>query len=343
MANEKVSQMIPLTAAELASDDVFLVVDTSIKQSKKISTLDLLAYFESTGSFNAVTSTTSISASHVPGSGVEGIVLSASHANFSDTASFALNVAGASNIITGSLIPITSSYSKTSSFLLLDAGGSVNGTASFALTSSFVNLSKSSSFLIYNAGLNNGTSSYATASGRSDTSSFNISSSHAIFSDTSSISITSSFCQSSSVTITSSFLINNYNPIKAWATITWSLGVQYPQIYQNFNIASCSYLTQFPQIGNNTYFILPTTWSQFSVTFTNSVPTTNYTLIGTGCQPFGNPEPAWVTFHPVYSNRTINGFTMSIATQGTNDWYTALSASYPNGENAYISFQILGL
>src|ERR1035437_2187386 len=160
MANEKVSQMTQLSAAEVASDDLLLITDISARESKRITTSDFLKYIESTGSFNVYHSSLADSASYVLGSNVNGIIKSSSYSlnsdtssysiksilsdtsSYSKTASFALNTIGSgTTIITGSTYPITSSWSiesilsKTSSFLQY-VNGTSNGTASCALSSS---------------------------------------------------------------------------------------------------------------------------------------------------------------------------------------------------------------
>ena len=163
MANEKVSQMTSLTAAEVAGGDLFLITDMSAQESKKITASDMLLYIQTTGSFNAITAVNAETASHLLPIGRNITVTSSSYSETSsyshlagnvihaDTASFAYT---ASYVDLGSLSEVaTASYLKYT--------GVPNGTASYSLTSSFVNLAKTSSFLLYTPGLNNGTSSYS--------------------------------------------------------------------------------------------------------------------------------------------------------------------------------------
>ena len=199
MANEKVSQMTPLSAAEVAFNDLFYIIDTSQKQSKQIAAQDLLTYIEATGSFNAVTSQTAVSASHVPGSGVDGIVVSAS---------YALNTS-VSNLTTGSLLPMTSSQSQTASFLAFASNRS-NGTASMAISASSTVLATSASFLISLPGVTNGTASFALSSSQAATSSY---------SNVSNSTISSSFA---TTTVTASFANSIANPIPAGTVITFA-------------------------------------------------------------------------------------------------------------------------
>jgi hypothetical protein len=70
--NEKVSNLTELTAAEIQSNDLFCIVDTSAKESKKMQSYQLSLYLSASGSLYAL------------------------HAITSDTASYALSVAGSS-------------------------------------------------------------------------------------------------------------------------------------------------------------------------------------------------------------------------------------------------------
>jgi len=107
MANEKVSQMPSLSAAEASVNDLLMIVDTSALESKKISMGDVITFISATGSFTATTAVSAQTASYVLGQNVSGqvqsasiaqTVVSASHANRADqsitaiTASFALSI-----------------------------------------------------------------------------------------------------------------------------------------------------------------------------------------------------------------------------------------------------------
>ena len=217
MANEKVSQMTALTAAELATADLFLITDVSAKESKKIAVGDVLTYIEATGSFHT---TNADSASYVPGSGVDGSVASSSYASLALTSSYAIRAGlanTASNALTASvtLTCVTSTTTAdTASFLLYQ--GFPNGTASFALTASKAVLSDTSSFLLYSSGINNGTASYSL------TSSFTISSSIAT---TASYAITSSYSVTSSLAVnslTASFIPGTTYGVPAGTVITYA-------------------------------------------------------------------------------------------------------------------------
>lgn len=207
MANEKVSQMTPLSAAELALDDVFLITDTSQKQSKKISAQDVLTYFEATGSFNAFHATTADTASFMSGVNVTGIVNSASHANISDSSSFstrAVLAVSASYAASASVVSVLSATTSSYSF--------TSDTSSLSNTASFISLAQSSSFLVSTPGVNNGTSSYSLNSLTTSTASFALSintASYANRSGTSDLSNTASF-------------VSPYNIMPAGTVITFA-------------------------------------------------------------------------------------------------------------------------
>jgi hypothetical protein len=116
------------------------------------------------------------------------------------------------------------------------------------------------------------------------------------------------------------------------------------KIADKYNISSIVSVDSFTK---GTYdpltFNLPVTYSQFAVTFTNAVPQPNYILIGSGVKLYGlgSNDKADVMIHPVYGNRTTSSFTMSVVTQGPNNFYTEVSASYSSGRTGYVTFQIL--
>jgi hypothetical protein len=163
IGNKRCSQLIQLTAAEVQPDDLFYIVDTSARESKKISADQLISYLNMSGSLYALYSVNSDTASFILGSGVFGAVSS------SLTSSFTTNAMSSS----WSANALSSSWSTTCSFSLngeigdaqtasfLKYQGVFNGTASYALSSSVVINAFTASFLQYNIGENNGTSSYS--------------------------------------------------------------------------------------------------------------------------------------------------------------------------------------
>lgn len=300
MPNEKVSQMTSLTAAEVANEDLLMIVDTSARESKKVSVGDMLTYIEATGSFNAIHAITSDTASYIIGSNVKGAVISSSFANttisasnsvradLARTASFALNIVTGSNFsfITGSTYPITASAAISSSY-------SVNST--------FASSSNVALNLKY-TGIPNGTASYAIMTPNADTASYTTLAASVI---SASYSLTSSYAVSSSFP----------SPIKAWAWVTWSVGVSLPQLYKQRNISQIKYLSTIVACAGNV------NWHNFGVTFTNAIDTTDYMLDGTTVSGiYGCGFNAHVLMSPTGS-RTVNGCTMSIAVDPTFTTY----------------------
>lgn len=162
MGNKRVSQLVALTPSEVSHGDLLLIIDTSAKESKKITISDISAYLNVSASITAYSAIFADTASFILGTGVFGAVLSASFADRAMSASMAdkASIANtASYALTASFVAGTVA-STTASFLRL-LPGAENGTASYAKTASFVNASKTSSFLLYTPGINNGTASYA--------------------------------------------------------------------------------------------------------------------------------------------------------------------------------------
>lgn len=340
MANERVSQLNELLAAELQTIDLFLITDMSLKESKKMELSSLILFLQNSASFNAVHAQYCESASYVPAAGVDGTVRSASYAIWSNSGSHALY---ADNVISASYadkahlsdsaswapaasIPTTASYALRSGYAdgagvayFLFYNGQPNGTASWAISSSYalttghVNQADTSSYLLYQ-GFPNGTASYALNS------------------------------ISSSTTVTASYALNFPSPtnyLKAFAQVTWSVGVALPQVTLQYNVGSFTYLNKTTAPGDAGTYIAPSTWSNFGVVFTTPLSNINYLVMGDGYQPPQLPERAGVVVYPnaSLSGRTVNGFTMSIVTQGPNDWYVASGTA----EVSYINFQVLGV
>jgi hypothetical protein len=341
MANEKVSQLTALTAAEIASEDIFLVGDVSARESKKMTSAELLLFVESSGSFNASSATNADTASYVLSSNVHGTVSSASYASTALSSSWAArsgNANTASIALTASYINNTSSLVASSSFLVYSAN---NGSASYAVNSNTSLNSSQSAFLVWSA--NNGSASFATRSffatsaSYSATSSISTTSSYA---STSSFLVSSSYAKSSSVSDTASYALSFNSIVKGWAMVTWSYGATgtQPSLYMNNNISTVRYVSNFT---DSTY-----AWYQYGIEFSNTLPSTDYIITGDSYSPYGNPERTSVIFHPVYSNRTTTSCTISIAinTNSTTAaaFFAGSSASYHNGENTYLAFQVYG-
>jgi hypothetical protein len=173
MGNKRVSQLVELTADAVSIDDLFLIIDTSARESKKIAVQNLFTYLNASGSLLAVHATFADTASYVLGSDVHGAVSSASYAQNATTAfsaSFAqnsINSVSASNaitaafaqfaivpseLVTGSTYPITASWAniaiitQTSSYLQYT--GISNGTASFAISAEDAEFAVTASYVV---------------------------------------------------------------------------------------------------------------------------------------------------------------------------------------------------
>ena len=339
MANERVSQLIELSANELQTNDLFLITDMSLKESKKLELSSLITFLQYSASWNAVHAIYSDSASYVPALGVDGTVRSASNAiwainsghsiiadscvsaSWADRSGHADSASWAPPPVIGvtssyALRAGLSDYAGTAYFLYYN--GQPNGTASWAISSSFalntghVNQADTSSYLLYQ-GFPNGTASYALNA------------------------------MSASFANTAAYALYSVSMVKAFAQITWSAGVALPQITVQSNIGSFTYLNKFTNAGQPSAYVAPSTWSQFSVVFATPLSNANYMVMGDGYQPYALQERAGIVVHPIWANKTIYGFTMSINSPNTSDFYVAVGGAYPNDEHGFINFVVLGL
>lgn len=188
MANKRVSELSPITAAELAANDLFLLADISEVESKQLTVTNLTNYLQVliTGSATSSVATNALTASYLLYQGFPNGTasfaftsshnLTSSHALWSHTSSYALLALSSSYSNTASYA-LTASYSLTSSVQLVYSSaycdyaqsasyliytpGVVNGTASYAITASKAITVETASFLNYTAGGNTGTASYA--------------------------------------------------------------------------------------------------------------------------------------------------------------------------------------
>jgi hypothetical protein len=340
--NERVSQLIELFAADLHSEDVFLLTDMSQRESKKLEMGQLLLFIESSGSFSAYNSAFADTASFVAAGNIYGNVAVANVASQSISSSWAARAVTSSysdlaaTSSYSSFCNITSTSTDTASFLKYL--GTHNGTASYAINAAAADSSTTAFNLFYN-GQPNGTASWAinsiTTSGTASFASRSFVSTTSSFASSSFAATSASFASSStssSFAVTSSYLIGAYtNPVKAWAQVTWSAGRATNALFKSFNISSMTFLN---------FFTNTDTWAQFGLVFTTPLTSTNYILIGTGDQPYANREPATVILHPVYANRTTTSCTMSVGTDNSA-FYTSTGGTYPNTEYGFIQFQII--
>jgi hypothetical protein len=165
--NKRVSQLVELTSEEIQPNDLFLIIDATARESKKIKASELDIWLHGSGSV-VVTAET---ASYILGTNVAGAVALANYAYSASTALLA-------NSASWSPFSISSSYALTASYALVASGsggssasssyliyvGSPNGTASYAIQSLTSFFSNTASYLSYFGG-NNGTASYAISAG----------------------------------------------------------------------------------------------------------------------------------------------------------------------------------
>jgi hypothetical protein len=169
MANARITELAPITSAELQQTDLFVLADVSAHESKKLSIQEFENFLITdidffTGSFY----------------GTASWATSASWVAIQDTASYAETSSVAYNAIDA----ISASYAKSASY---SYSGSYVLTASYALTSSvilsyssaYAQYSNTSSYLIYTPGTFNGTASFAVTSSNARTASFAVTSSNA--------------------------------------------------------------------------------------------------------------------------------------------------------------------
>jgi len=204
MSNKRVSELAPITMAELQPVDLLLLADVSSNESKKLTIQDVSGYILTDGSQvskltgslfgTASWAVNSKSASYLiytPGvfNGTASYALSSS---ISITSSFALYA----NSSSAALNAVSASWALSSSYAL---SASYVFSSSYANTSTLSEFAKSASYLIYTPGVFNGTASYALSSSVARSSSYALSSSYAR---------SSSYAFSSSYAITASYVSN---------------------------------------------------------------------------------------------------------------------------------------
>lgn len=323
MANEKVSQMVSLTAGEVASNDLFMIVDSSARESKKISVSDVITYFEATGSFSAH-ATLADTASYIQGANVAGVVNSASNAQSVASASHALN---ADNAITASFA-LSGGTSGTNGTTLFTGStyqitASAARSASYAVSSTFASSSIVAQNLQY-LGVPNGTASFA------------ISASSAVISITSSITthaISASLADTATtalIAVSASNVIGGANLVRAYSWVTWSgitgkFNTTANTLYQAYNISSFEYDSSFTTGSDTTDF--------FIVQFINPMSSTNYAYMGVASGFIAGAYTAQTVMLP-YRDRFTTGFTASVNVPTAQQTIFYASAS--------LTFQVIG-
>lgn len=159
--NKRVSQLVELTSAEVQSDDLLLIIDSTARESKRIRASEFAIWLEGTGSIIQLAET----ASYVKGSNVDGAVALATLANTASIATLAQTssqaISASYSVLSGTAsFALSSSSEHSNSASFLNYFGTPNGTASYSVHSANADASTVSSFLLY-FGVPNGTASYA--------------------------------------------------------------------------------------------------------------------------------------------------------------------------------------
>lgn len=169
MSNKRITELIPMPPATLASDDLFAIADVSIPETKKITTSDLASWIGASASLSINSASYSDTASFLVfrgmganSNGTASFAISSSWAHLAYSASFVIS---ASHVITASYCLsgcLTSSYAsgaihcETASYLLYQ--GFPNGTSSYSISSSRALFSNTSSYIQWFGGqVDNGT------------------------------------------------------------------------------------------------------------------------------------------------------------------------------------------
>ena len=164
IGNKKVSQLLNLTPAEVQSNDLFLIIDSSTKESKNIDASQLASWLNASGSIYAIHSISADTASYILGVNVVGPVALATLAataissSWADRSGYADTSNSSSNTITASFALNASGLSITSSYL--QYSGFPNGTSSYALSAGSAENVYTAAYLLYFGG-DNGTASYS--------------------------------------------------------------------------------------------------------------------------------------------------------------------------------------
>lgn len=169
MANKRLSELNELQAIDIQPDDLTLTTDVSVLESKKLRLQSLKNWIlNDPGSITASHATTSDSSSYLiytlgKSNGTASFSITASYvksSSWSDRSNISENANTASYVNSDNIHGTISNSinALTASHLIYQ--GYYNGSASYALTSSYVENSRSSSYIWY-TGIPNGTASYA--------------------------------------------------------------------------------------------------------------------------------------------------------------------------------------
>jgi hypothetical protein len=383
MANERVSQLNELAAGEIAADDVFLVTDTSARESKKFKAESLVSYVISSASFSAATAVLADTASYIDPNTV-GLIPSSS---YSISSSYALTAGNsntsttASHALTAASVEGTITNANSASFLLYS--GTPNGTASNARTSSYSLTALRSAFLVY-SGVNNGTASFSLTSSWTNAGS----ASHALMTDTASyIDAAVAQVNSASYSTTSSYSEYSNESSESMYSSTASYLMNYPGVdngtasYSDRGrlADSASYVDKdsptavksWAQVFWTTGYAAPQITASYNLTsitfldryatgnediyiygliFDSPMPSSNYMLLGNGNKFYGTTrESVSLMLFPENANRTTTTCTMSLMVPSGDVWFTATAGTAIVGgatytaQTASIMFTIFGV
>lgn len=179
MSNKRISELTPLTAAEMSNSDLFAIADVSVPETKKATIAEVAQWVANSASLSIPSASYSKSASFLLYSGnpngTSSFSISSSWSAFAYSASLVISASNArsssyaltASCVVGVISGVTAVLAYTASYL--DYTGAVNGTASYALSSSVANRSLTSSYVSWFGGsVDNGTvyrsisSSYST-------------------------------------------------------------------------------------------------------------------------------------------------------------------------------------
>jgi hypothetical protein len=154
MANKRVSELVEITAQQLAADDLLLLADVTAQESKKLKMAELNAFMLATsnsGSFYGTASWAQYAVYALSAPTPVSVSYAATSTNTvnAENSTFATSASFASASITTSYA-ITASYAHTSSVLLI-------------YSAAFSDYAKTASYLLY-TGIPNGTSSFSLTS-----------------------------------------------------------------------------------------------------------------------------------------------------------------------------------
>lgn len=279
MANKRFSEFSELLYNQISSEDLLIITDVSAPQTKKIKVSQLRDFCFYTGSLsgslygsashavsaswaNVISSSYALTSSYVKSSSYAVNAKSGSYSltsSHAESGSWAFRALTASYAMTSSVQYVTSGTyavsAGTASYLLYQ--GFANGLALNATTSSYADLAKSSSFLIYTPGVNNGTVTNAKTASLATTASYVNSASSLIYNGGN--NGTASYAMTSSLARYSSYL---YKPM-AWGVYTATVNS-----YTESKITTMSFT---PLVGSGTQHTIVEAYGTATLKWTSSV------------------------------------------------------------------------